>query len=59
MVSCETGQSAAYAIAYLQVLGYDTYNLAYGANGYMNTTLNSKGWNGFSAKETHNYPVVE
>lgn len=59
LVSCETGQSAAYTIAYLQVLGYDTYNLAYGANSYMNTALNSKGWNGFSAKETHNYPVVE
>lgn len=59
LVSCETGQSAAYAVAYLQVLGYDVYNLGYGANSYMNTILTEKGWNGFSAKETHNFPVVE
>jgi rhodanese-related sulfurtransferase len=59
LVNCETGQAAAYAVAYLQILGYDVYNLAYGANSYMNTNLNSKGWNGFSAKETHNFPVVE
>lgn len=59
LVSCETGQSAAYAVAYLQILGYDAYNLGYGANSYMNTNLNSKGWNGFSAKEINNYPVVE
>ena len=59
LINCETGQSAAYAVAYLQILGYDVYNLGYGANSYMNTNLNSKGWNGFSAKEIHNYPVVE
>ena len=40
-------------------LGYDAYNLGYGANSYMNANLNSKGWNGFSAKEINNYPVVE
>ncbi|WP_372744831.1 rhodanese-like domain-containing protein [Lutibacter sp.] len=59
LVSCDTGQSAAYAIAYLQVLGYDVYNLGYGANSYMNSTLNEKGWNGFSSKEIQKFPVVE
>ncbi len=59
LVSCDTGQSAAYTVAYLQLLGYDVYNLGYGANSYMNTKLIEKGWNGFSSKETNNYPVVE
>ena len=59
LVSCMTGQSAAYIVAYLNVLGYNVANLAYGANSYMNTTLIEKGWNGFTEKEIKNYPVVE
>ena len=59
LVSCDTGQTAAYVVAYLQILGYDVYNLGYGANSYMNSVLTEKGWNGFSSKETQNYPVVE
>ena len=59
VVNCLTGQSAAYAVAYLNVLGYDVYNLAYGSNSYMNSTLVEKGWDGFSADEIKNYPVVE
>ncbi len=59
LVSCDTGQSAAYVVAYLNILGYDVANLAYGANGYMNSTLVEKGWNGFTNKEIKNYPIVE
>jgi len=59
IVSCMTGQSAAYIVAYLNVLGYDVANLAYGANSYMNSTLIEKGWNGFTEKEIKNYPVSE
>lgn len=59
LVSCDTGQTAAYVVAYLQILGYDVYNLGYGANSYMNSVLTEKGWNGFSSKEIQNYTVVE
>ena len=59
IVNCDTGQASAYAVAYLQVLGYDVYNLAYGSNSYMNTILKEKGWNGFSSEEIKGYPVVE
>lgn len=54
-----TGQKTAYAIAYLNVLGYEVSNLAYGANRVMNATLLEKGagWDAFSAQEIHNYPV--
>jgi len=59
LVSCMTGQSAAYTVAYLNILGYNVGNLAYGANSFMNTTLLDKGWNGFSKSEINNYPIVE
>jgi len=54
-----TGQKAAYAVAYLNVLGYEVSNLGYGANRVMNSTLIEKGegWDAFSAKEIHDYPV--
>lgn len=59
LVNCLTGQSAAYTVAYLNVLGYDVANLGYGSNSYMNTVLAEKGWEGFSSVEIQNYPVVE
>ena len=59
IISCMTGQSAAYVVAYLNILGYDVANLAYGANSFMNAKLIEKGWNGFSEKEIKNFPVVE
>lgn len=54
-----TGQEAAYMIAYLNVLGYDTGNIAYGENGFMNEVLQNKGWDAFTKKEINMYPVVE
>ena len=54
-----TGQSAAYVVAYLNVLGYDVGNIAYGANSFMNKSLKAKGWDAFSNKEINMYPVIE
>lgn len=54
-----TGQEAAYVVAYLNLLGYDVGNVAYGANAVMNKTLKEKDWDAFSKKEINMYPVVE
>ena len=59
LVNCSTGQSAAYAVAYLHVLGYNVFNLAYGSNSYINSVLVEKDMNGFSDKEIQNYPLSE
>lgn len=58
---CFTGQHSAFVTAYLRVLGYDAYSLGFGANSFMNSTMveNGKGWNGFSAKEVHDYEIVK
>jgi rhodanese-related sulfurtransferase len=54
-----TGQEAAYLVAYLNVLGYDMGNIAYGENGFMNEVLKDKGWDAFSKKEINMFPVIE
>lgn len=54
-----TGQKTAYVVAYLDLLGYDTGNIAYGANGFMYKIVKSNGWEAFSKKEINMYPVVE
>lgn len=54
-----TGQKAAYIIAYLNVLGYQTNNLSYGENGFMNDVLKEKGWDAFTKKEINMFPVIE
>lgn len=54
-----TGQSTAYVVAYLNLLGYDTGNIAYGANNFMNKTLIEKNWDAFSNKEINMNPVIE
>lgn len=59
LVNCNTGLGAAYVVAYLDVLGYDAYNLAYGSNSYMNSTLVEKDWNGWTTEEIKNFPIVE
>lgn len=59
LVNCNSGQSAAYVVAYLHILGYDVSNLGYGSNSFMNKTLVEKGWDGFSTKEIKNFPIVE
>lgn len=54
-----TGQKSAYLVAYLNVLGYNTGNLAYGSNSFMNELLKEKGEDAFSKKEINMYPVIE
>ena len=54
-----TGQETAYVVAYLNVLGYDTGNLAYGGNSFMHKQLKDNNWEAFSKKEVNMYPVIE
>ena len=58
-VYCSTGQSAAYVVAYLNVLGYEVGNIAYGANSFMNKVLKEKEMGAFSKKEINMFPVIE
>ncbi|WP_372757831.1 rhodanese-like domain-containing protein [Mariniflexile sp.] len=54
-----TGQKAAYIVAYLNVLGYNAGNLAYGENSFMNSLLKENGMDAFTKKEINMYPVIE
>ncbi|MCA0133156.1 rhodanese-like domain-containing protein [Winogradskyella alexanderae] len=54
-----TGQEAAYIVAYLNVLGYNTGNIAYGENGFMNGVMKDNDWNAFTKKEINMFPVIE
>ena len=54
-----TGQEAAYVLAYLNVLGYDAGNIAYGENAFMNSSLKKDGREAFSTKEINMFPVIE
>ncbi len=54
-----TGQEAAYLIAYLNVLGYDAGNIAYGENAFMHSLLEKNGRDAFSSKEINMFPVIE
>ena len=55
----ENGLDAAFVVAYLNVLGYDVGNIAYGANGFMNKILKEKNRGAFTKKEVNMYPVIE
>ena len=54
-----TGQETAYVVAYLNILGYKTGNVAYGANGFMHDTLKDNDWGAFTKKEVNMFPVIE
>ncbi len=54
-----TGQETAYVVAYLNILGYKTGNLAYGANSFMHKQLKDNNWESFTKKEVNMYPVIE
>lgn len=58
-VYCATGQTAAHAVAYLNVLGYDVGNIGYGANSFMNKEMKAKEMGAFTKKEINTYPVIE
>ena len=55
----ENGQTAAAVTAYLNLIGYDASNLAYGMNGFMNKEMSKKGLDAFTSKEINMFPVVE
>lgn len=59
VIYSETGQVAAKIVAYLNVLGYNVKNIAYGENSFKNKTLKEHHWKGFSKKNIHMYPVIE
>lgn len=59
VINCDSGFRAAYAVAFLKVLGYDAYNLPYGSSSYMNSKMVENQWNGWSTEEIKNFPVVE
>ena len=54
-----TGQETAYVVAYLNVLGYNAGNLAYGSNSFMHKDLKENNWEAFTKKEVNMYPVIE
>ena len=54
-----TGQETAYVVAYLNVLGYNAGNLAYGANSFMHKTLKDNNWEAFTKKDVNMFPVIE
>ena len=60
VVYCFTGQNAAYANAFLAVMGYDIRSLEYGANSFMHQTLNLTQPAGRSFSEIHlqNFPLA-
>ncbi|MGB5322740.1 rhodanese-like domain-containing protein [Lutimonas sp.] len=54
-----TGQETAYVVAYLNILGYDTGNLAYCGNSFMHKTLKDNNWEAFTKKDVNMFPVIE
>ncbi|TVQ90795.1 MAG: hypothetical protein EA393_05350 [Bacteroidetes bacterium] len=60
VVYCFTGQNAAYANAYLALLGYEFRSLDYGANSFIHQTMFTTQPPGRSFSERHvmNYPLV-
>lgn len=54
-----TGQKAAFVVAYLNLLGYEIGNVAYGENSFMNEVLIDQDRDAFTNKEINMYPVVE
>ena len=54
-----TGQETAYVVAYLNILGYNAGNLAYGTNSFMHKTLKENNWEAFTKKEVNMFPVIE
>ena len=55
-----TGQTSAFVVAYLRLLGYNAFTLHYGANSFMYNTLKLRNWNAFvAANKVNEFPLVE
>ncbi len=58
VIYCYTGQHAAYVAAYLRILGYDAYSMAYGANAIMHSKLKAGIGHAFGNDQIKNYPMI-
>lgn len=55
-----TGQSSAFMVAYLRLLGYNAFTMPFGANSFMHSTLKLNNWNAFKASEIFNdFPLIK
>ncbi|ROL58192.1 hypothetical protein D9V84_00205 [Bacteroidetes/Chlorobi group bacterium Naka2016] len=55
VVYCYTGQTSAFLVAYLRLIGYDAKSLLFGANGMIYDKLVEKKMTAFSESEIKNY----
>lgn len=60
-VWCYTGHTSAYVTAFLNLLGYDAYNVPYGANSFIHDTMKGFGipTRTFDDQTPRNYPLVK
>ncbi len=56
---CYTGHHSGYVTAFLRLLGYDAYNLPYGANSFIYDTMQSEmgGFRSFTTGHIHGLPL--
>lgn len=59
LVSCYSGHHSAYAIAFLRLLGYNAFNLIYGANSYIYSIIKTtqSDTRFFSEEHVQNFPL--
>lgn len=53
-----TGLDEAFVVAYLNILGYNSKALIYGANGFMHKNLEKLGWDAYSISKINDYPLI-
>lgn len=59
-IYCYTASHSAFVVSFLRILGYDAYNIEYGANSFINSTMiNTQTFNrGFKEEHINNFPLV-
>ncbi len=59
-IYCFTGHHSAYVTSFLRLLGYDAYNLPYGANSFIHNTMYTTqgGFRAFTEESVHHFPLV-
>ena len=62
VVYCGTGHNSQFAVAYLQLFGYDARSLNYGNNGFMHQKMMEEreqlSWHPYTEEDTYDYPYV-
>lgn len=60
LVSCYSGHHSAYVTAFLRLLGYDAYNMVYGSNAYIHTTMKTtqSDTRFFTEAHVRNFPLI-